>query len=85
MSKNPFMNCKSHKQRKIRDLIVNSKEKLFCPHTMVRFGNEQFEFKSMWVYKMCLKSLLGEDIDYEDLTICNTLSRKDEANPPTKK
>jgi hypothetical protein len=85
MSKNPFVNCKSHKQRKIRDPIVKPKEKLFCPHTMVKFGNEQFEIKSMGIYKMLLKSLFGEVTDYKDLTICNTLSRSDEANPPTKK
>ncbi|XP_026811485.1 uncharacterized protein LOC113552767 [Rhopalosiphum maidis] len=85
MSKNPFVNCESHEQKKIKGPIVEPKEKLFCPPTIVRLGNEQFEFNSMWFYKTCLKSLLSEDAVNNHLTICNTLSKRDEANPPTKK
>jgi len=84
MSKNPFVNCKSRKRRKVRAPIVKPKEKLFCPRTMVRYDNCPTAFSTIWVCKMCLRSMLSEDAVNNHLITCNALTRRDKVNPPKK-
>jgi len=85
MPKNPFVNCKSRKRRKIRGPVPRPQEKLFCPRTMVRYDNSPSEYSTLWACKMCLKCLLNEDAVRNHLINCNDLTKKITSNPPTKK
>ncbi|XP_001952185.1 uncharacterized protein LOC100165823 [Acyrthosiphon pisum] len=80
MSKNPFVNCKSRKRRKIRVPTIKPKEKLFCPRTMVRYDKTPGDYPTKWVCKMCLKCVLSEAAVTNHLTTCSGQSNR--AIPP---
>jgi len=61
MPKNPFVNCKLRKWRKIRGPVPRPQEKLFCPRTMVRYDNLPSGYNTIWICKMCLIFLLSEE------------------------
>ncbi|CAH1733317.1 uncharacterized protein LOC126551735 [Aphis gossypii] len=76
MSKNPLMNCKSRKQRKNTGPILEPKEKLFCPRTMVRYDNTKTVYSTVWSCKMCLKILLSEEAARSHVINCNDKKQK---------
>ncbi|XP_060866404.1 zinc finger and SCAN domain-containing protein 10-like [Metopolophium dirhodum] len=80
MSKNPFVNCKSRKRRKIRVPSIKPKEKLFCPRTMVRYDGSHSDYPTKWICKMCLKCILSEEAVTSHLTNCSGQSNR--AIPP---
>jgi len=84
MSKNPFVNCKSRKRRKMRVMLPKPQEKLFCPRTMVRYDNSPNDYGTVWVCKMCLKCVLSEEAVKQHLINCNAVSRKDKLKPAKK-
>ncbi|KAF0763308.1 C2H2-type domain-containing protein [Aphis craccivora] len=85
MSKNPFVNCKSRKRRKIRIPVPRPQVKLFCPRSMVRYDNSPSGYNTIWACKMCLLCLLSEDAVRNHLINCNDSIKKIPSNPPTKK
>lgn len=58
-----------------------AKNKLFCPHSMVRYDETACEYRTMWVCRICTKSLLSENAVKMHLKICNTSTQ----SPETKK
>ncbi|CAI6365609.1 unnamed protein product [Macrosiphum euphorbiae] len=81
MPKNPFVNCKSRKRRKIRRVpTITPKEKLFCPRTMVRYDGSHSDYPTKWVCKMCLKVVLSEEAVKNHLNNCSGQSNR--AIPP---
>jgi len=85
MSKNPFVNCKSRRRRRVKVPINKPKEKLFCPRTMVRYDNSPNEYSTKWVCKICLKCILSEAAVVNHLTTtCSALADQDLPSPPKK-
>ncbi|CAI6342770.1 unnamed protein product [Macrosiphum euphorbiae] len=82
MSKNPFMNCKSRKRRKNKNVpTLQPKEKLLCPRTMVRYDGSHADYPTKWVCKMFLKELLSEAAVKNHLNTCSALNREPEPAP----
>lgn len=58
--KNPFVNCKSRKKRKMK-VIAQKQPKTYCPRSMVRYDDSPNEYKTIFVCKMCMTCVLDEN------------------------
>ncbi|CAI6358696.1 unnamed protein product [Macrosiphum euphorbiae] len=67
--KNPFVNCKSRKRKR-----------LFCPSTMVRYDNASYAYNTLWVCKICLKCLLSREAAEGHVINCNTQTKQKKPN-----
>lgn len=76
MAKNPFVNCKSRKRRKIRVMVQKPATKLFCPRTMVRYDNAPNEYGTVFVCKMCFTCVLSENAVRAHVLRCNDTNKK---------
>lgn len=80
MSKNPFVNCKSRKRRKVR-YVKPKQDNVFCPRTMVRYTNSPNEYKTVWICKMCMTCILSEEAVNRHINDCK---ERIQQNQPSK-
>lgn len=82
-NKNPFVNCKSRKRRKINNFIHKPKTEAEkkCPRTMVMYTNSPNEYKTVWFCKMCLTAVLNEATVSLHVAKCKDANKKP---PPVK-
>lgn len=76
MPKNPFVNCKSRKRRKIRVVVPKPAKKLYCPRTMVRYDNVPNEYGTVFMCKMCFTCVLRENAVDAHVIRCNDANKK---------
>lgn len=76
-NKNPFVNCKSRKRRKIKNIVRQKPEQTVkCPRSMVLYSNSPNEYKMVWICKMCLTAILSESAVDAHVARCNETSKR---------